>query len=132
MAENAAMFSAGPPLVQAALGIEATPTELGGALLHTRDSGVAHNLGKTEQDCIAMARYFLSLLPPHSGETLPEQRAHPSAERRAPIRRLTPGFLPIFAVFLRNCRRPKSGATKPAGFRSMSKAGVVRPVRATV
>ncbi|CAA0125285.1 Propionyl-CoA carboxylase beta chain [Halioglobus japonicus] len=82
MAEDAAMFSAGPPLVQAALGIEASAGELGGAAMHTRDSGVAHNLGKTEQDCIAMARYFLSLLPPRSGDPLPEHRAHPSAARR--------------------------------------------------
>jgi methylmalonyl-CoA decarboxylase subunit alpha len=82
MAEGTAMFSAGPPLVHAALGIEATPDTLGGAAMHTRDSGVAHNLGKTEQDCIAMARYFLSVLPPRSGAPLPEQRSHPSAARR--------------------------------------------------
>lgn len=79
MAENSAMFSAGPPLVRSALGIETTPDELGGALMHTRDSGVAHNLGKTEQDCIAMARDFLSLLPGRSGDRLPEHREHPAA-----------------------------------------------------
>jgi acetyl-CoA carboxylase carboxyltransferase component len=83
MAEGAAMFSAGPPLVRAALGIETTPTELGGAVLHTRESGVAHNLGKSEQDCIAMARYYLSLLPARSGAALPEHREHPSAGRRS-------------------------------------------------
>ncbi|MCB1688002.1 MAG: carboxyl transferase [Halioglobus sp.] len=87
MSEGSAMFSAGPPLVRAALGVEATPAELGGAHLHTRDSGVAHNLGKTEQDCIAMARYFLSLLPPRSGDPLPELREHPGAARR-PVERL--------------------------------------------
>ena len=83
MAEGAALFSAGPPLVKAALGIETTPGELGGATLHTRDSGVAHNLGKTEQDCIAMARYFLSLLPAHAGAPLPENRDHPVAAHRS-------------------------------------------------
>ena len=83
MAEGAALFSAGPPLVRAALGIEATPEQLGGAALHTRDSGVAHNQGKTEQDCIAMARYFLSLLPARSGDTLPEQREHTVAKYRS-------------------------------------------------
>ena len=67
MVEGSAMFTAGPPLVQAALGITASPEELGGAKMHTSQSGVAHNLGKTEQECFAMARYFLSLLPPHSG-----------------------------------------------------------------
>lgn len=83
MAEGAALFSAGPPLVKAALGIEATPEEIGGAAMHTRDSGVAHNLGKTEQDCFAMARYFLSLLPQRAGAPLPEDRDRPAAARRS-------------------------------------------------
>jgi acetyl-CoA carboxylase carboxyltransferase component len=82
MAEGSALFSAGPPLVKAALGIEATPEEIGGATLHTHASGVAHNLGKTEQDCFAMARYFLCLLPPRAGDPLPECRDHPMAAKR--------------------------------------------------
>ncbi|MDG2047503.1 MAG: carboxyl transferase domain-containing protein [Halioglobus sp.] len=82
MAAGSALFSAGPPLVKAALGVDATPEEIGGALMHTRISGVAHNLGKTEQDCLAMARYFLSLLPTRAGELLPECRDHPIAARR--------------------------------------------------
>ena len=82
MAEGSAMFTAGPPLVQASLGIKATPDELGGATMHTALSGVAHNLGKTEADCIAMARYFLSLLPQRAGEAAPEQRDHPTAAPR--------------------------------------------------
>jgi len=72
MLDGATMFTAGPPLVQASLGLTATPEELGGALMHTTESGVAHNLGKTEQDCFAMARYFLSLLPQHAGQALPQ------------------------------------------------------------
>ena len=82
MAEGSALFSAGPPLVKAALGIEATPEEIGGATMHTHASGVAHNLGKTEQDCFAMARYFLCLLPPRAGDPLPECRDHPMAAKR--------------------------------------------------
>lgn len=83
MSEGSALFSAGPPLVRAALGIEATPDDIGGATIHTRDSGVAHNLGKTEQDCFAMARYFLSLLPARAGDPLPELRQPPAAARRS-------------------------------------------------
>jgi|TARA_R110002073_G_scaffold197457_5_gene356600 acetyl-CoA carboxylase carboxyltransferase component len=83
MAEGSALFSAGPPLVRAALGIEATPQELGGAAMHTQQSGIAHNLGHTEEDCIAMARYFLSLLPQKSGDPLPQQRDHPTAAKRS-------------------------------------------------
>lgn len=83
MSEGSAMFTAGPPLVQAALGIAATPEQLGSAAMHTSLSGVAHNLGKTEQDCFAMARYFLSLLPERAGAALPEQRDQPAAAPRA-------------------------------------------------
>ena len=79
MSEGSAMFTAGPPLVQASLGINATPQELGGAAMHTTQSGVAHNLGKTEQDCIAMARYFLSLMPNRAGEPAPRRRDQPAS-----------------------------------------------------
>jgi acetyl-CoA carboxylase carboxyltransferase component len=68
MLAGSAMFSAGPPLVKASLGIDTTPEELGSASMHTSISGVAHNMGETEQDCFAMVRYFLSLLPSHSGQ----------------------------------------------------------------
>ena len=82
MLEGSAMFTAGPPLVQAALGIVASPQELGGANMHTSQSGVAHNLGDTEQECFAMARYFLSLLPTRAGDKLPEARTLDSAQPR--------------------------------------------------
>jgi acetyl-CoA carboxylase carboxyltransferase component len=82
MSEGSAMFTAGPPLVQASLGIIATPQELGGAAMHTTQSGVAHNLGKTEQDCIAMARYFLSLMPSRAGEPPPRCREQSAAAMR--------------------------------------------------
>ncbi len=82
MSDGAAMFTAGPPLVQASLGVETTPQALGGAELHTRVSGVAHNRGATEQDCFAMARYFLSLMPTRAGDPLPELRERPAATPR--------------------------------------------------
>jgi acetyl-CoA carboxylase carboxyltransferase component len=88
MSEGSAMFTAGPPLVEASLGIRATPEELGGAAMHTTESGVAHNLGKTEQECFAMARYFLSLLPGRSGEPPPENRDLPAAAQRSTERLL--------------------------------------------
>jgi methylmalonyl-CoA decarboxylase subunit alpha len=62
MAEGSSLFSAGPPLVKAAMGIDTTADELGSALLHTRDSGVAHQRCASEADCFSLARRFLGLL----------------------------------------------------------------------
>lgn len=81
MTEGSALFTAGPPLVQAALGIEATPEELGSARMHTSKSGVAHNFAATEADAIAMARYFLSMLPLRAGEPLPATEGANAAPR---------------------------------------------------
>lgn len=82
MARGATLFSAGPPLVAASLGREVSPEELGSADLHTRQSGVAHNLGETEEDCLAMARQFLAYLPRRAGDPLPRHRREASADPR--------------------------------------------------
>ncbi len=82
MAESATLFTAGPPLVQAALGLETTVNELGSAVMHTSHSGVAHNLGTTEDDCLAMARYFLSMLPQRAGAPLPLNGAADATQSR--------------------------------------------------
>lgn len=88
MADHATLFSAGPPLVKAALGIDTTPAELGSAAVHTGQSGVAHNRCATEQECFAMARYFLSLLPSRAGEPPPQKREHSAAAPRSTQRLL--------------------------------------------
>jgi acetyl-CoA carboxylase carboxyltransferase component len=62
MQENSALFSAGPPLVKAAMGIDTTADELGSAALHTRESGVAHLCCATEAECFARARQFLNMV----------------------------------------------------------------------
>ncbi|MDO8861225.1 carboxyl transferase domain-containing protein [Haliea sp. E1-2-M8] len=62
MAEGSSLFSAGPPLVKAAMGIDTTADELGAALIHTRDSGVAHQRCASEAECFSLARRFLQLL----------------------------------------------------------------------
>lgn len=87
MLAGSAMFTAGPALVQAALGLEVSPEELGGAVMHTSESGVAHNLGQTEAECFAMARYFLSLLPQRAGELPPVRPDSPAAAPR-PLERI--------------------------------------------
>ncbi len=82
MRRGTSLFSAGPPLVKAALGIDTSPTALGDARMHTQESGLAHNLGVTEEECFAMTRHFLSLLPARAGATLPVSANSPAAARR--------------------------------------------------
>ena len=61
MLEGAALFTAGPPLVLASMGVECTPEELGSARMHATESGVVHNIVTSEQDAFSQARYFLAM-----------------------------------------------------------------------
>jgi propionyl-CoA carboxylase beta chain len=61
--ERAHMFLTGPAVVRAVTGESVTPTELGGAHLHSTESGVAHLVGDTVDQAIGLARRALSYLP---------------------------------------------------------------------
>jgi 3-methylcrotonyl-CoA carboxylase beta subunit len=50
------IFLGGPPLVKAATGEEVTPEELGGADVHTRQSGVADHYALNDHHALAIAR----------------------------------------------------------------------------
>lgn len=75
MLEGAALFTAGPPLVQAALGITTTPDELGSATMHASRSGVIHNLAATEADALQLARDYLAYMPGSALATPPVRTA---------------------------------------------------------
>ena len=51
------IFIGGPPLVKAATGQDVTPEELGGADVHTRQSGVADHYATSDEHALAIARY---------------------------------------------------------------------------
>jgi acetyl-CoA carboxylase carboxyltransferase component len=57
------MFITGPDVVKAALGQEVTFEELGGAMVHSQTSGVAHFIAKDEEHCIQIIKKLLSYLP---------------------------------------------------------------------
>src|SRR5206468_2353626 len=54
------IFLAGPPLVKAATGEDVTPEELGGALVHTRKSGVADHLAEDDAHALELARAIVA------------------------------------------------------------------------
>ena len=66
--ENGTIFLAGPPLVKAATGEEVSAQDLGGADVHTRESGVADHFAEDEPQALDMIRNIvenLNIEPKH-------------------------------------------------------------------
>ncbi len=82
MTPQASLFTAGPPLVRAALGEETTPIELGGPDVHVATSGVAHNRADDDVAAIAAARRYLSFFPSRRGGEPPPRRGPDTSGRR--------------------------------------------------
>jgi propionyl-CoA carboxylase beta chain len=57
------MFITGPDVVKTVLGQEVSFEELGGAMIHSQTSGVAHFIAKDEQQCVQIVKKLLSYLP---------------------------------------------------------------------
>lgn len=60
--ENGTIFLAGPPLVKAATGEDVTAQELGGAEVHTAQSGVADHFAENETDALSKVREIVTHL----------------------------------------------------------------------
>jgi len=58
------IFLAGPPLVKAATGEDVTAEELGGADIHTKQSGVADHFAEDDDHAIQILRGIVETLPP--------------------------------------------------------------------
>jgi 3-methylcrotonyl-CoA carboxylase beta subunit len=81
--EQATIFLGGPPLVKAATGEEVAPEELGGALLHCSESGVADYMAENDANALAIAREVIADLHlPEVAESpyLPEDPIYPVEE----------------------------------------------------
>jgi 3-methylcrotonyl-CoA carboxylase beta subunit len=59
---NGTIFLGGPPLVKAATGEEVTAEELGGADVHTRQSGVADHFAENEEEALWRCRDIIAHL----------------------------------------------------------------------
>ncbi len=60
---RSSIYLAGPPLVKAAIGEDATDEELGGAQLHAEVTGLGEYLADDDAHAIALARDILAALP---------------------------------------------------------------------
>ncbi len=71
MLKGAVMAVSSPKVTQIATGEETPPEELGGWKLHSQVTGLVDAVGETEEQCMDIAKAFLSYLPSHSGEVPP-------------------------------------------------------------
>jgi acetyl-CoA carboxylase carboxyltransferase component len=75
--KTGAIFLGGPPLVKAATGEEVTEDELGGALLHCRDSGVSDYYAQDDEHAMQIVRDIVELLPGSRKYRIPTREAKP-------------------------------------------------------
>ncbi len=71
MVKNSFMFVTGPEVVKAALGQEVSFEELGGAMIHAKESGIAHFIANDDAEAIDLIKRLLSYLPQNNSEEPP-------------------------------------------------------------
>jgi acetyl-CoA carboxylase carboxyltransferase component len=81
MTQQAALFSAGPPLVEAAVGEQVSKEDLGGPDIQVAQSGVAHNDVADDAAALALARRYLGYFPSNAWLRAPTREGSDSGER---------------------------------------------------
>lgn len=75
------MFITGPQVIKAVTGEEVSAEELGGAMAHNQNSGVAHFVSENEEECITQIRQLLSYIPSNNLEEAPLYETGDDPER---------------------------------------------------
>ncbi len=76
---NASMYLGSPRMAQMVIGEDVTLEQMGGARMHTGVSGCAHELVKSDEQGIALARRYLSYFP-NNWESHPPLESHPPTQ----------------------------------------------------
>jgi methylmalonyl-CoA decarboxylase subunit alpha len=84
MTENSYMFITGPNVVKAVMQEDVSQEELGGGLIHSKESGVSHFLAKDDRHCLLMVRELLGYLPANNQDDPPYVAPTDDPERRCP------------------------------------------------
>ncbi len=79
---NASMYLGSPRMAEMVIGEQVSLEEMGGARMHTGVSGCGHQLVKTDEDGIALAKRYLAYMP-----TNWEEPPHPRQNRQSPRQR---------------------------------------------
>jgi acetyl-CoA carboxylase carboxyltransferase component len=86
---NASMYLGSPRMAEMVIGEKVSLEEMGGAKMHTANSGVGHFLVKTDEEGIDLAKQYLSYFPTNWREQPPvAPPADPSND--APLRDIVP------------------------------------------
>ena len=80
---NSYMFLTGPRVVKSVTHEDVTVEELGGADMHSSQSGVADYAAKDGKEALAFAKRLLSFMPQNNVESPPVDQCDDPAERRA-------------------------------------------------
>lgn len=73
--DSSHMFVTGPDVIKAVTHEDVTKEELGGALTHSSKSGIAHFVGKDEEQTLMIVRELMSFLPSNNMEEPPVKTA---------------------------------------------------------
>jgi acetyl-CoA carboxylase carboxyltransferase component len=80
--ESAHMFITGPDVIKTVTGEEVTFEELGGAMTHASESGIASFVAEDDEDALQRVRYLLSFLPSNNLEDPPAYATTDDPDRR--------------------------------------------------
>ena len=78
------MFITGPEVIRVTTGEEVTFDSLGGAEVHNTQSGVAHFLAESEDECFAQVRRLLAYIPQSSDRQPPRSEPTDDPDREDP------------------------------------------------
>ena len=75
------MFVTGPDVIKTVTHEEVTKEQLGGAMTHNAQSGVAHFAVEDDRECLALIRDLLSYLPSNNLDDSPRSKTNDSPDR---------------------------------------------------
>jgi propionyl-CoA carboxylase beta chain len=78
------MFVTGPDVIKTVTHEEVTKEELGGAMTHNTQSGVAHFLARNDEDCLLLLRELFSFLPSNNLDDAPRANSNDPLDRADP------------------------------------------------
>jgi propionyl-CoA carboxylase beta chain len=75
------MFITGPDVIKTVTHEEVSKEELGGAMTHNRQSGVAHFAVNDDRECLGLIRKLFSFLPSNNLESPPQRATQDASDR---------------------------------------------------